>query len=127
MEGNRRLVFIAVDLERVRGNLSREDGRSASDADVYALLFESGFRRLGDQWVGPEDALALLRPEEVTAVREAPADDSLLPLTRQYEDYLDWLENRRRARTRPRRRSFLEALSDAWAALCKARSLLRRR
>ena len=60
-------------------------------------------------------------------MREAPPDESPLPATRQYEDYLDWLENLRHARTRRRRRSLLEALSDAWAALGKARWLLRRR
>ena len=121
----RRLVFVTVDLERVRTNLSREDGWGATDADVYALLFESGFRRLGDRWVGPEEALSVLRPEEVTALEEAPRDASPLLVSRQYEDYLDWLENRRR--TRSRRRSLMETLSDALAALGKARSLLRRR
>ena len=127
MDGLRRLVFVTIDLEHIRTNLSREDGRAASEADVYALLFESGFRRFGDQWVGSEDALAVLRPEEVTALEEAADDGSPAVLSRDYEDYLDWLENHRRVRARARRRSLLETLSDAWSALGKARSLLRRR
>lgn len=127
MEGLRRLVFVTLDVEHVRANLSREDGRGATDADVYALLFESGFRRFGERWVGPEEALSVLRPEEVAALEEAPPDASPLLVSREYEDYLDWLENRRGARARSRRRSLLETLSDALAALGKARSLLRRR
>jgi hypothetical protein len=111
----------------VRANLSREDGKAATEAEVYALLFESGFRRFGGQWVGPEEALSVLRPEEVTALEEAPGDNAPLLLSREYEDYLDWLENRRRSRTRSRRRSLVERLSDALAALGRARSLLRRR
>ena len=123
-----RVVAVSVDVERLRENLSREDQRPATDADAYALLFESGFRRFGGQWFGPEEALSVLRPEEVKAMEPAAEPDLPHVLSREYEDHLDWLENQRRTRARAGpRRSLLDAIAGAMSVLSKARALLRRR
>jgi hypothetical protein len=123
------MLLVTIDLECVRANLSREAGRAASEADVAMFLFESGFRRWDDQWLVPEGRLYILGPGEMTAAVEPPHDARLetLILSTEYEDHLDWLENRRRLRTRAgRRRSLLEGLNAALAALMKAVTGFRR-
>jgi hypothetical protein len=70
-------------------------------------------------------------PNQATPAAGTPADDGIPPylLSREYEDYLDWLENQRRSRnTGARRGRFLTLFSSALlSAFAFAGTMMRRR
>ena len=77
----RRRFRIFVNLDRLRANLARQDGRDASDEDVCAFLADAGFERLRtiaapNAYLADAHALAHLEPDEMRSVHElveAPA------------------------------------------------------
>jgi hypothetical protein len=62
--------LIRLDLERIRLNLVREDGRTRSGQDVRAWLGEAGFRPAGAAWLVRESDVGHVQPAEVTAIEE---------------------------------------------------------
>ena len=62
-----RVFRVRITRELVLANLSREDGRPWSDAELEQWLLDAGFRRVDDQWVVAEENLGHLDPSEVIA------------------------------------------------------------
>ena len=69
----RRQFRVFVDLDRLRANLARQDGRDASDEDVRSFLADAGFQKLRtipapNVYVADAAALAHLEPDEMRSV-----------------------------------------------------------
>ena len=62
-----RVFRVRINRELILANLSREDGRHWSDAELEQWLLDAGFRRVDDQWVVAEENLGHLDPSEVIA------------------------------------------------------------
>jgi hypothetical protein len=62
--------LVRLDLERIRRNLAREDGRPRAQADVRAFLIDAGFRDIGGgaSWLVREVDLGHVQPAEVTSI-----------------------------------------------------------
>lgn len=65
-------LLIRLHLERIRTNLSKEDGREWSGEDVRRWLVEAGFTPTDTGWLVDEPNLGQLDPSEVAAVEDAP-------------------------------------------------------
>ena len=68
-----RLFQIHIDLGLLRNNLSREEGRDVSDAEVGGWLNDSGFKPTGDGWTVEESNLGQLDPSEVISAEVVAA------------------------------------------------------
>jgi hypothetical protein len=70
---------VQINLAAVCENLSREDDRPYSDADVRKWLKEAGFTAAPESfWIVREPDLGHLQPEEVTSI-----DEIVLPPSRE--------------------------------------------
>lgn len=65
-----RRVRIAIDVDLLRENVSKADGRPWTDAEVEQWLVDAGFTPDGDQWAD----LGQLEPNEVTHMEEVEDD-----------------------------------------------------
>jgi hypothetical protein len=62
---------IRINLELLRENVSKAEGRVWSNAEVLQWLHDAGFTRAGEWWITEEANLGQLEPEEVIAVEDA--------------------------------------------------------
>ena len=67
-------LHIRINLNLLRENVSKAEGRPWSEAEVLQWLRDAGFTADGDWWFGPEADVGQLDPEEVTAVEDAEDD-----------------------------------------------------
>jgi hypothetical protein len=65
-------LLVHLDLRRIRLNLSAEEGRDVSDAEVKRWLTDAAFEPRGDGWLVKEADLGQVLPEEVIAVQGDP-------------------------------------------------------
>jgi hypothetical protein len=100
---------VRLDLLAIQTHLSAEDKAEISVEQVRQFLLDSGFVPDGEWWVVNESNLSAVDPGEVIeaeivgAASPKPRPAAIPPPgeLREYEEELDWRENRRRAR-RPR-------------------------
>ena len=100
---------VRLDVLAIRTHLSAEDKSEVSTEQVRQFLLDSGFVPDGEWWVvneaklGAVDPAEVIEAEVVSGPSAAPKSAAIPPLgeLREYENELDWRENRRRAR-RPR-------------------------
>ena len=64
-----RLFQIHIDLGLLRNNLSREEGRDVSDAEVGGWLNVSGFKPTGDGWTVEESNLVIKWTDQYPEVK----------------------------------------------------------
>jgi hypothetical protein len=60
-----RTFLITINLDKLRENLSREDERPVTQAEVEQWLKDAGFTRVEDGWTVREADLGQLDPSEV--------------------------------------------------------------
>ena len=60
-----RVFRVRIDREKVLANLSREDGRPWTGAELDQWLLDAGFERYNDGWLVAEENLGHLDPSEV--------------------------------------------------------------
>lgn len=65
-------VLVHLDLDRIRANLSREDGEPVTEAEVREWLCAAGFQPVNDQWSVLESDLGQLQSGEVLSVEREP-------------------------------------------------------
>lgn len=63
-------LAVQLDLERIRANLSNEDGCEFTPAEVKRWLGDAGFRLAGAVWIVREKDLGQLDPSEVISVED---------------------------------------------------------
>ena len=68
-----RLFQIRIDLSLLRNNLSREEGRDVSDAEVGRWLNDAGFKPTREVWIVEESNLGQLDPSEVISAEVVAA------------------------------------------------------
>lgn len=72
----RKRVIVDIDLPAVAANLSRDEGRAVSEAEVRQWLLDAGFTPTPDgRWTVTEADLGQLDPSEVRSLEDAPDDD----------------------------------------------------
>ena len=67
-------LLIRINLEKVRANMSKQEGRQLSEREVQDWLSDANFTAVGDQWLVNEPDLGQLDPSEVLSVEDAPDD-----------------------------------------------------
>ena len=65
-------VIVDIDLSAVAANMSREERRDVSEAEVRQWLRDAGFTAYGDRWIVDEPDLGQLEPAEVRSLEDAP-------------------------------------------------------
>lgn len=74
-----RIFKITINLERLRENLSRQEGRPLSEAEVLQWLEDAGCRRSDAHWEVHEADLGQLDPGEVISAEVVGEDDASEP------------------------------------------------
>ena len=69
-------VIVDIDLAAVAANLSKEDGRPVTEAEVLRWLFDAGFTPHGRRWIVDEPDLGQVDTSEVRSVEDAPPEDA---------------------------------------------------
>jgi hypothetical protein len=66
---------VKLDIPRLVANLSKEDARDTSEAEVTQWLDDAGFSRDGEWWLVSEADLGQVDPSEVLEVAPDAHDD----------------------------------------------------
>lgn len=69
-----RRLRVKLNLPLLAANLSKEDARTVTEAEVSQWLRDAGFAQSGEWWFVAEPDLGQIDPSEVLAIEEDPQD-----------------------------------------------------